>query len=129
MFEPSVMSGESEYVAYKILSVQEGVLCPLYPGNKWNQGSEWPRKRTGLHKPILVYLSNVVLVGTFEGPKLGLSKAIEDCIFPPLLQKLVEFLEFFSSRLCVKCSLDTVNVGTASKRAGWWEIKPKVQVA
>jgi len=54
---------------------------------------------------------------------------MEDCIFPPLLQKLVEFLELFSSRLCVKCSLNTVNVGTASKRAGWWEIKPKVQVA
>lgn len=34
MPEPSVMSGESEYVAYKILSVQEGVLFPLYPDNK-----------------------------------------------------------------------------------------------
>ncbi len=36
MAEPSVMSGESGYVAYKTLSVQDGVLCPLYPDNKWN---------------------------------------------------------------------------------------------
>jgi hypothetical protein len=91
--------------------------------------SEWPRKLTGLHEPILVYISNIVLVGTLEGPKFGLLKAMEDRIFPPLLQKLIEFLEFFSSRLCVECSLDTVNVVTASKRAGWWEIKPKVQVS
>jgi hypothetical protein len=124
-----MMSGESEYVPYKILSVQEGVLCPLYPDNKWTLESEWPRKLSGLHEPILVYLSNIVLVGTFEGPKFGLPKAMEDCIFPPLLQKLVEFLKFFSSGLCVKCCLDALNVGTASKRAGWWEIKPKVQVA
>jgi hypothetical protein len=54
---------------------------------------------------------------------------MKDCIFPPLLQKLVKFLEFFSSRLCIKCGLDTVTVGTAGKRAGWWEVKPKIQVA
>jgi hypothetical protein len=50
-------------------------------------------------------------------------------MFPPLLQKLVKFLELFSSRLCVECSLDTVSVDTASIWACWWEIKSKVQVS
>ena len=58
-------------------------------GPKSQNGLE---KLTGLNEPILVYFSNIVLVGTFEGPEFGLPKAMEDCIFPPLLQKLVEFL-------------------------------------
>jgi hypothetical protein len=130
--EPSASSVESEYVAYKILSVQDGVLCPLNPDNKRNEtnGSQNPRSTiSGLHEPILVYLSNLELIATFEGPKFALPKAVEDCMFPPLLQKLVKFLELFSSGLCVKCSLDAMNVGTASIWACWWDFKPKVQVS
>ncbi|SRR6266403_3436700 len=92
MAEPSVISGESEYVAYKILSVQDGVLYSLYPDSKWKKGSELPSKLTGLHEPVLVYLSDLELVGTFKVPKIALPKAVENCMFHPLLQKLVKFL-------------------------------------
>jgi hypothetical protein len=129
MPEPSVISVESKYVAYKIRSVQDGVLCPLCQTTKQNRSQDLPSTLTGLHKPILVYLSDLELIATFEGPKFPLPKAVEDRMFPLLLQKLVKFLEFFSSGLCVKCSLDTVNVGTASIWARWWEFKPKVQVS
>jgi hypothetical protein len=54
---------------------------------------------------------------------------MEDGTFPALLQKLVIFLEFLSSGLCVKSSFDTVNVGTAGIRACWRRRKPKVEVA
>ncbi len=83
----------------------------------------------GLHGPILVHLSNLELVATFEGPKFAFPKHVEDCTLSVLLQKLVIFLEFFSSGLCVKCCLDAMNVGTARIWACWRKIQPKVQVA
>jgi hypothetical protein len=83
---------------------------------------------SGLHGPILVYLSNLELVATFEGPKFAFPERVEDGRFSPLLQKLVEFLEFFSSSLCVKCSLDAVGVDMASVWACWWDRQPKVEV-
>jgi hypothetical protein len=88
-----------------------------------------PDTVTGLYEPILVYLSDLELIATFEGPKFAFPEAVEDCMFPSLLQKLVKFFKFFSSGLSVECSLDTVNVGTASIWACWWEIKSKVQVS
>ena len=83
---------------------------------------------TGLHRPILVYFSNLELVATFEGPKFAFPEHVEDGRFSPLLQKLVKFLEFFSSGLCIKCSLDVVGVDRTSIGACWWDRKPKVQV-
>jgi hypothetical protein len=82
----------------------------------------------GQHGPILVYLSNLELVATFEGPKFAFPKHVEGCTLSPLLQKLVVFLEFFPSGLCVKCGLDAMNVGTACIWACWRGIQPKVQV-
>ena len=124
MLELSVLSGESECVAYRILSVQDGVLCPLYPDSQ-----DLPTTLTGPHEPILVYLPNLELIATFEGPKFALPKAVKYRMFPPLPQELVKFLEFFSSGLCVKCCLDTINVGAPSIWACRWEIKPKVQIS
>lgn len=83
---------------------------------------------TGLHGPILVYLSNLELVATFECPEFAFPEHVKDSRFSPLLQKLVEFLEFFSSSLCVKCSLDAVGVDRTSIGACWWDRQPKVQV-
>jgi hypothetical protein len=95
MPEPSVTSVESEYVAYKILSVQDGVLFPLYPdteGTKHIRSRDLPSTPTRPHEPILVYLSDLELIATFEGPKIALPKSVEDCKFPLLLQKLVKLL-------------------------------------
>lgn len=88
-----------------------------------------PSAFTGPHEPILIHLSNLEFVATFEGPKFALPKPVEDSTFPPLLQKLVKFLEFFSSRLCVERSLEAMNVGRTSIWACRRGSKPKVQVA
>ena len=83
---------------------------------------------TGRHIPILVYLSNFELVATFEGPKFAFLEHVENSTFSPLLQKLVKFLEFFSSGMCVKCSFDALNVDATGIWACWWDRQPKVQV-